>query len=512
MRGKMLTVADLRKIATAMPKEESRVVKLPAEIQSDRAVPAQEECAPVTQVQRPVLQQKKIPTPSTVPRVTKKLPTQQSFGDGFIVKDVRYGAESDIDYYLRTACNTPLLEFSEVLAIGREIQSEHRAWSTALFGMPALQEYAYAFLRSATQRNLLNHHQDGEEHVRVRQFIAFVRTNWYSMDATERQTNLLKIDVNLSWMQRVTKAAHMLYEAARKNLDHKDTERALPEFLQRDETCSALFRNIGSTSADAVAEAFASIPDAVQAHEKWAAAKQRLVSANTRLVVSIASRFRYKGLPFVDLIGEGMNGLSRAAELYDPELGNRFTTYGTRWVEKAIMQALNDKSRIVRTPSHVQKVRKTLSIAKMNFFSNYNRFPTDEELAAVTGIELTMIHDLSRNTLSADLPHGEGDTTIGQFLQSNTAKASTHTEAEQHSLQDAIRRIICTFPYREQIVISMRYGFGDGYPYSLEQTSKVLKVTRERIRQIEAKALERLRDPRRATKLQSFLSDEVGGG
>ena len=239
-------------------------------------------------------------------------------------------------------------------------------------------------------------------------------------------------------------------------------------------------------------------------------AKKRLSKKNLRLVVSIAKKFRNKGLPFLDLIQEGNTGLMKALDRYQASRGNKFSTYATWWIKQTITRSIAYQSRTVRIPIHAINNLNRVIEARESFLKRQGREPTIDELADRTKIaprEVHRLYELSRGALSMDQPYGNGDDGFfGDLIED--PRTETPIEASQHSmLRESVGRLLKTLSYREREVLKLRYGLGDGYTYTLEEVGAIFKVSRERIRQIEVGALHKLQLPLRKEQLRSFWEE-----
>jgi RNA polymerase primary sigma factor len=273
-----------------------------------------------------------------------------------------------------------------------------------------------------------------------------------------------------------------------------------------DDSIQMYLREIGKTSLLKGAE---EIELAKRITKGDVAARKRLIEANLRLVVSIAKKYMGRNLGLLDLIQEGNIGLFRAVEKFDWRKGYKFSTYATWWIRQAITRALADQSRTIRIPVHMVETLNKYAQAERQLVQDLGREPLPEEIAAEMGIEVEKVYQLkkiSQETVSIDTPVGdsdEEDSYLGDFIEDQESKRPSDA-AGQQLLREYVQEIMKDLDPREQKILKMRFGLEDGVTHTLEEVGKEFGVTRERIRQIEAKALERIKEHYNISKLRDY--------
>ncbi|MDO5023035.1 MAG: RNA polymerase sigma factor RpoD [Eubacteriales bacterium] len=284
-----------------------------------------------------------------------------------------------------------------------------------------------------------------------------------------------------------------------------DIDLSIPEAVNIDDPVRMYLKEIGKVPL-LTAEQEVEIAKRIEAGDEEA--KHELAEANLRLVVSIAKRYVGRGMLFLDLIQEGNLGLMKAVEKFDYHKGYKFSTYATWWIRQSITRAIADQARTIRIPVHMVETINKLTRVSRQLLQEYGRDPSPEEIANAMGITEQKVRDImkiAQEPVSLETPIGEEeDSHLGDFIPDEDAPAPAEA-ASNSMMKELLWEVLDTLTPREAKVLRLRFGLDDGNPRTLEEVGKVFHVTRERIRQIEAKALRKLRHPSRSKKLKDFL-------
>ena len=304
-------------------------------------------------------------------------------------------------------------------------------------------------------------------------------------------------------------AADEIYMQSSDDLDSDDEQQiSVPRGVSLDDPVRMYLREIGRIKLLTADEEIDLARKIIQGGNVGAIAKRKLVQANLRLVVSIAKKYVGRGMLFLDLIQEGNLGLIRAAEKFDHERGYKFSTYATWWIRQAITRAIADQARTIRIPVHMVETINKLKKVTRKLAQELSRKPTEDELAQEMNISISKLREIikvAQEPLSLETPIGkEEDSRLGDFIEDKDADAPVKTVAHE-LLREDLAEVLSGLSPRERDVLRLRFGMDDGRQRTLEEVGQLFGVTRERIRQIEAKALRKLRHPNRSKRLREYV-------
>ena len=435
---------------------------------------------------------------------------EESMAGGDVEKVSSETADNAVWAYLKDMARMPLLSSDEEYQIAKKIEEAQKKGKNILFELPQAVNELFAIGR-----------QLKEESVHISDVINNIdEMNCTKEDEEEhKKKTISSINAIKRLHEKIEGISEVLLrtdKTSRKELakDLQKIEDKIKELLLNlelsEKTLAEIIRRVGEQvkfmNAKEAHTVERKLEELSEIDNGLKIVRNRLVQANLRLVITIAKRYQNRGLSFLDLIQEGNTGLMKAAEKYDYQKGYKFSTYSTWWIRQAVTRSIADYARTIRVPVHILETKNKISKATVALFQELGKEPTCEEIARKVGLPLEKVRKImgvSGGPVSLETPIGDDESRLGDVIADPKA-SSPFTEFVDISLKEEIDKVLSTLTPREEKIIRMRLGIGEKTDYTLEEVGDVFGLTRERIRQIEARALRKLKHPSRRKRLASF--------